>query len=198
VLSQAPFKGRTSVVAIARGNQRAELRKQMGQTVHASILTPIVRVEALATALRSVLRPDVIPASSRASKPREVTPAPVVASAAPSRYRVLLADDNAVNQKLAVKMLEKLGCVVDVACNGSEAVTLSQQLPYDIIFMDCHMPEMDGFEATAEIRRLSASGRRIPIVAVTADALQGDRERCLEAGMDGYISKPIKREQVGT
>lgn len=102
--------------------------------------------------------------------------------------KVLLAEDNPVNQMVAVKMLERLGCRVDVAGDGSEAVTMSGRFPYDIIFMDVQMPIFDGLEAT---RRIRERGDKVRIVAMTANAMDGDRERCLEAGMDDYVSKPI-------
>src|SRR5688572_15926936 len=117
--------------------------------------------------------------------------------------RVLLAEDNAVNAKLAVRLLERLGCRVDVASNGHEALKMVQSIPFDIVFMDCQMPEMDGFEATRAIRGWERTSRtdaspatRLPIVALTANAMQGDRERCLEAGMDDYITKPLARADL--
>ena len=112
------------------------------------------------------------------------------------RARVLIVEDNAVNQMVAARLLEKLGCRVDVAANGQEAVEMVGLLPYDAIFMDCQMPEMDGFEATQEIRRREGAGVHRPIIAMTANAMQGDRERCLDAGMDDYVSKPIRKADL--
>lgn len=107
--------------------------------------------------------------------------------------RVLVAEDNPVNQKVARAMLERLGCQVDLVANGREAVEMAGRLPYDLIFMDCQMPEMDGYEATRQIRAL---GARQPIIAMTANALPGDREVCLEAGMSDYIAKPLRSEEL--
>jgi len=111
-----------------------------------------------------------------------------------TRARVLVAEDNIVNQKVAVRILEKLDCRVDVAANGREALDMLEDLDYDLVFMDCQMPELDGYDATREIRRRQGAGRRLPVVAMTANALLGDRDRCLESGMDDYMSKPVTPE----
>jgi two-component system, sensor histidine kinase and response regulator len=97
-------------------------------------------------------------------------------------------------------MLEKMGYRVDIAPDGYQAVTLAMANRYDLVLMDCSMPEMDGYQATAEIRRLHKEGalRRIPVIALTANALPEDRERCLAAGMDDYLSKPIARDDLRT
>ncbi|HXL78314.1 MAG TPA: response regulator [Candidatus Eisenbacteria bacterium] len=106
--------------------------------------------------------------------------------------RILIVEDNAANLKLAVRMVERLGYRADVAGNGTEALNVLGQVRYDAVLMDCQMPEMDGYEATREIRRGENDRRHLPIIAMTASAMAGDRERCLAAGMDDYISKPVK------
>jgi len=110
---------------------------------------------------------------------------------------ILLAEDNTVNQKLASRLLEKRGHRVVVAANGNQALDIVRKEKLDLIIMDVQMPEMDGLEATTAIRAMEKqTGRHLPIVALTAHAMTGDRERCLTVGMDGYVSKPIDAEEL--
>jgi CheY-like chemotaxis protein len=110
--------------------------------------------------------------------------------------KILLAEDNLVNQKLALRLLEKMGYRADVAGNGIEAIQAIERQPYDLVLMDVQMPEMDGLEATRQICARWSRGERPHIIAMTANALQGDREKCLEAGMDDYVAKPIRVEEL--
>ena len=127
--------------------------------------------------------------------PREHEPAPLGGGHA--RLRVLLAEDNAVNRMVAVRLLEKRGHTVVAVENGREALHALDREPFDVVMMDVQMPEMDGLEATAAVRaREGVQGGHVPIVALTAHAMKGDRERCLEAGMDAYVSKPVNAEEL--
>jgi len=126
-------------------------------------------------------------------------PAPALARTSNGHtIRVLVAEDNIVNQKVAVKLLEHLGIRADVAANGKEAIDMFAMAPYDVLLMDCQMPEMDGYDATREIRKRETNDHRAVIIAMTAEALTGTREHCLEAGMDDYIAKPVRLEDLAT
>jgi two-component system, sensor histidine kinase len=110
--------------------------------------------------------------------------------------RLLVVEDNAINQRVTQLMLEKQGRHIDLAANGIEALRMLEQTTYDLILMDCRMPEMDGFEATRRIRERERGGPRTPIIALTASALEGDRQQCLAAGMDDFLAKPVQRDDI--
>ncbi len=122
---------------------------------------------------------------------------PVVLTAAMHPLHVLLAEDNVVNQMVASKLMVKLGHKVEIASSGAEAVAAFGNATWDLVLMDCQMPLMDGYEATRQIRKLEkALGSRTPIVALTAHAMPEDREKCLAAGMDGYLTKPLNPKDL--
>ncbi|MBK5259040.1 MAG: response regulator [Thermoanaerobaculia bacterium] len=124
-------------------------------------------------------------------------PAPAApASHSSSRGRVLVVEDNNVNQRVALRQLQKLGYTGDAVGNGREALQAIERVAYDVILMDWHMPEMDGIEATTEIRRRETAGKRIPIIALTASALPEDRQTCIEAGMDDFVTKPVREADL--
>ena len=125
---------------------------------------------------------------------RAIIQAPPAPVSADTPLRALIVEDNPVNQKVAQRMLETLGCQCDSVGNGLEALESLGRTFYDVVIMDVQMPIMDGISATKEIRRRENGGRRVAIVAMTAHAMQGDRERCLVAGMDDYVAKPVSRD----
>ncbi|HEY2820545.1 MAG TPA: MHYT domain-containing protein [Candidatus Acidoferrum sp.] len=135
--------------------------------------------------------------AARNETPSRLDTAPSVAGdASQSVPRLLLVEDNAVNQLVASRMLQRLGFTVEFATDGKKAVEMVAANRYDLVFMDCQMPVMDGYQATEEIRRTEPPDRHVVIVAMTANAMQSDRERCIEAGMDDYLSKPINKSAV--
>ena len=151
---------------------------------------------------KPVRRARLLAAVAEALGDRPSAPAPVPAGvrapAAPGGARVLVAEDNPVNRMVIEGMLAARGVAVDVAENGREAIERVRDGVYAAVFMDCQMPELDGYAATAGIRaaEAEAGGPRLPIVATTAHAMAGDRERCLQAGMDDYLSKPLRPEEL--
>jgi two-component system, sensor histidine kinase and response regulator len=193
----------TQLVMLSSRGRRGDA-KRMSAAGFSAYLTKPVRQTTLLQTLRMVWANSQKPETARTLVTRYTVAeshAPVAAPAAATRQEtaklsILIVEDNAVNQMVASRMLQKLGCQVEVAANGKIATEMVQAKQYDVVFMDCQMPVMDGFEATAEIRRGEDGNRRVPIVAMTANAMQGDRERCIEAGMDDYMSKPINKDEV--
>jgi two-component system, sensor histidine kinase and response regulator len=191
-----------ALVMLTSSDER-DLPQRLEQAGFTAFLVKPVRAALLMDALAAArgaevsgLAPGIITKRTLTASRRIAAADPPSDLEQPLRY-VMLAEDNAINRKLGVRLLEKFGCRVDVAANGVEAVNLCGKNSYDVVFMDCQMPEMDGLEATAEIRRREmATGARTPIVALTANAMQGDREACMKAGMDDFLSKPLQVESL--
>ncbi|HUI55196.1 MAG TPA: response regulator [Bryobacteraceae bacterium] len=185
------------VVMLTSVGHWSEVRQMQGASIDACLVKP-VRQSQLLNTLATLWSKKLQSGSARAHALQELATlrSSLAGKFAGCSLRVLVAEDNAVNQKVAVRMLERLGLRSDVAANGHEAVELCAMLPYDLIFMDCQMPEMDGYAATAEIRKRQDPNGYTAIIAMTAEALEGCRERCLAAGMDDYIAKPIRLEDL--
>jgi PAS domain S-box-containing protein len=155
--------------------------------------------ETLSKPVRQARLYQALAAASGMAPARPNTPERIPLSATHATSRILIAEDNTVNQKVVLFMLQKLGLRADIAANGQEAVDAAARIPYDLILMDCQMPEKDGFEATAEIRRreqAQGNATRTPIIAMTANAMPGDREKCLAEGMDDYLAKPVTADDI--
>jgi signal transduction histidine kinase/CheY-like chemotaxis protein len=185
-----PLLAQTAVVMLTSSGEPGDLGRCRALGIAAHLLKPVPQGELL-EAIVCVLGLSV----ERASVPR-----PAVSAAPPEKrrpLRILLAEDNLVNQRLAVGLLEKRGHTVVVAADGKQALATLERQPFDLMFMDVQMPEMGGFETTSHIREgEKQTGKHLPIIAMTAHALTGDRERCLASGMDGYVSKPIQVTQL--
>jgi CheY-like chemotaxis protein len=182
---------KTRVIVLSSGPTPEH--RQRAEDLHvAAYLTKPVRQSVLLDSIASAIGPPQLAARPAGAGQRPAS------DAAPQRpLKILLAEDNPVNQMTATTMLEKLGHAVTVANNGREAVDKVQGEQFDVVFMDVQMPEMDGLAATGQIRALEKQTRKhVPIVAMTAHAMKGDKERCLEAGMDNYVSKPIRRKEL--
>ncbi len=188
----------TELVALVGAGRLTE-RKRLGQLGCRAVLAKPTRVSRLIGALEICLNPVELKSSESTQEPVAKQEQPVAVAAVTSSeettagLQVLVVDDNVVNQKLAAKMLQKLGHQVDIAVNGELGFEQIKNKKYDIVFMDCQMPVMDGYTATGSVRNWEPKGTRLPIIAMTANAMTGDREKCLAAGMDDYMTKPFKR-----
>ena len=188
-----PVIARTPLVMLTSYGDRGGSTAAQQLGIAAYLAKPI-RQSALFECLANVVRtPDV-------HKPVEsvvvMTKAPEIENKPASNKLILIAEDNVVNQRVAIRQLRKLGYRADAVANGREVLEALARIPYDLVLMDCQMPEMDGYEATAAIRRHEEAPSRTPVIAMTAHALEGDRARCLAAGMDDYVSKPVKPEEL--
>jgi CheY-like chemotaxis protein len=191
-IRQRPELTTATIMMLTSAGHRGDAARCQELGVSAYLLKPIRQSElreAIARVLGARTQEGAIPLITRYSLQD--------ARDADSFLKVLLAEDNRVNQRLAVRLLEKRGHKVVVAGNGVEALAALRKESFDLVLMDVQMPEMDGYEATAAIREEEKNSRRHqPVVALTAHAMKGDREKCLAAGMDGYLSKPIKPQEL--
>jgi two-component system, sensor histidine kinase and response regulator len=196
-ISRAPSLRRPKLVLLTSTGDHLAAARAAGVGHH--LTKPVRRARLLETVAEAVGAGEAAPPPP---SPPAAVPAPAPASAQamePPAQRVLVVDDNAVNQLVIQGMLEKRGFAVDCAGDGREALDALEAGPYAIVFMDCQMPELDGYAATGRIREREAAvggAGRLPVVAMTAHAMQGDRERCLAAGMDDYLAKPLRSEAL--
>jgi PAS domain S-box-containing protein len=181
-----------------RGQQQSRTLPllMLGSSREAEIATEARELGVAGFLMKPVRRTHLLQAVTRAMDCASGGKAASETPSAQQQARVLLVEDNQVNQKLAFHFLQKLSCRADLAANGFEAIEMCQRQRYDVILMDCQMPEMDGYAATGQIRCSVGPNRNTPIIALTANALTEDRERCLAAGMNDYIAKPIRRDQL--
>jgi PAS domain S-box-containing protein len=189
-IRQTPEIKRPVIMMLSSRDQPGDSTRAHNLGAVAYIIKP-VRPEELLAAIVKALDVTFEPEGEATGAP------PNIAKPGVAGMRILVAEDNPINRTLAVRLLEKAGHRPAVASNGEQALEAIAREPFDLVLMDVQMPVMDGFEATALIRQQEkGTGRRLPIIAMTAHAMKGDRERCLEAGMDGYVSKPIQREEL--
>jgi len=189
--------GDAVIVMLTSAGSWKEMQNGSATALDACLTKPVRQSHLLNTlALTWAKRRQRDGAVSRMGHRDRVAPPSLAGKFAGASLRILVVEDNPVNQKVAVRMLDRLGLRAEVAGNGLEAVQMFRSVRPDVIFMDCQMPELDGYEATRRIRVMQKPGERPAIVAMTAEALTGAREACLAAGMDQYISKPIKLKDI--
>jgi CheY-like chemotaxis protein/HPt (histidine-containing phosphotransfer) domain-containing protein len=188
-IKSAPELATATIMMLSSADRQSDAARCRALGVACYLVKPIKQSDLLDAILTMLAA-----TPERPPAPRAVPSRPVESGRS---LRILLAEDVVVNQMLAVRLLEKHGHTVVVANNGREALAALERERFDLVLMDVQMPEMDGFEATAALRRREqGTGRRLPVLALTAHALKGDSERCLEAGMDGYLSKPIRSAEL--
>ena len=188
IRSATPEGGTAVIVLSSVGHRVAHEAEDV------AFLTKPVKPSALHDAIAIALAPETARKTTRSAPKRKAASGADIAI--DRRLHILVAEDNIVNQKLALRLLERLGYAADLAGNGIEAIAAIEDKHYDVVFMDVQMPEMDGLEATRRIVARWDRGSRPTIVAMTANAMDGDREMCLAAGMDDYLSKPIRPEEL--
>jgi CheY-like chemotaxis protein len=187
-IKTSPQLAGSVVMMLTSGEQSGDIKRCRDLGISVYLSKPVRRSELRAAIVKTLAEHPVPAAPLRGGALREVKD-----KAHGETMHILLTEDNPVNQRVAVRILEKQGYQVTVAGNGLEALMAMQGHDFDVVLMDVQMPEMGGFEATEKIRRSEQrAGTHIPIIAMTAHAMEGDRERCLAAGMDDYISKPIR------
>jgi two-component system, sensor histidine kinase and response regulator len=189
-IKQTPDLAGVVILMLTSGEKRGDLQRwrELGAAAH--LMKPVRRAELRAAMVKALRRPEGDQVAAPASSMSQISSrqAPVAL-----RSRILLAEDNIVNQRVAARLLEKSGHSVVIVGNGKDAIAALHRESFDMVLMDVQMPEMDGFEATKAIRGDEAGqNKHIPIIAMTAHAMTGDKDRCLAAGMDGYVSKPIR------
>ncbi len=206
-IKEDPSISSTRLMMMSSVGRRGETEEARRAGIEAYLTKP-VRQSRLYDTITTIMATPEGDAPTREEGKRLVSHHGLKEASARSHAHVLVAEDNAVNQKVAVKMLERLGYRADVAANGLEAVEALSRIPYSAVLMDVQMPEMDGYEATMAIRRREYAEAqqgethrrggvvRTPIIAMTANVMQGDREKTLEAGMDDYVTKPVKPEEL--
>ena len=186
-----PEHSSCAIIMLTSAGHRGDAARCRELKLAAYLMKPVRQSELRETIARHLGALDRAPAASLERASARTDGGPAIS------LRVLLAEDNLVNQKVARRLLEKRGHTVELALNGRQAIDALGQAPFDLVFMDVQMPEMDGIEATLAIRHSeAATGRRQPIIALTAHAMKGDQDRCLAAGMDGYLSKPIHPQDL--
>ena len=192
-IKEDPKLRATMLVLLSSRGNRGDA-KEMKEIGFAAYLTKPIKASQLHDCLTLVVSGKPI---ERKTQPMPIVTRHSISEDRKRKIRILLAEDNVVNQKVALRILERIGYRADAVANGKEVLSALKNIPYELILMDVQMPEMDGFEATAAIRRKEReTGNHIPIIAMTANAMKGDREQCLEAGMDDYVSKPIQPQSL--